>query len=113
MDTPCCSGILSRRTVATSSIAGSSRVLEPSHCEVHRFTWRACHNPYLTQTLERYFTHSLRIWYLVLERLPHLTERVREHRALLEAVRDGDAERARRIAAEHVGTFAREIRSVL
>jgi DNA-binding GntR family transcriptional regulator len=80
---------------------------------IHRFTWEAAHNPYLTQTLERYFTHSLRIWYLVLDRLPHLTERVREHRILLEAVRDGDAERARRIAAEHVGTFAREIRSVL
>jgi DNA-binding GntR family transcriptional regulator len=81
--------------------------------EIHRFVYRCTANPYLEETLARYFNLSLRIWYLVLDRLPHLTERVREHRALLEAIRDGDAERARRIAAEHVGTFATEIRTVL
>jgi DNA-binding GntR family transcriptional regulator len=81
--------------------------------DIHRFIHRASANPYLEETLGRYFNLSLRIWYLVLDRLPHLTERVREHRPLLEAVRDGDADRARRIAAEHVGTFATEIRSVL
>jgi DNA-binding GntR family transcriptional regulator len=81
--------------------------------EIHRFVHRASANPYLEETLARYFNLSLRIWYLVLDRLPHLTERVREHRALLEAIRDGEAERARTIAAEHVGTFATEIRSVL
>ena len=81
--------------------------------EIHRFVHRASANPYLEETLGRYFNLSLRIWYLVLDRLPHLTERVREHRPLLEAVRDGDADRARAIAAEHVGTFATEIRSVL
>ena len=81
--------------------------------DIHRFVHRASANPYLEETLGRYFNLSLRIWYLVLDRLPHLMERVREHRPLLEAVRDGDAERARAIAAEHVGTFATEIRSVL
>jgi DNA-binding GntR family transcriptional regulator len=81
--------------------------------DIHRFVHRASANPYLEETLGRYFNLSLRIWYLVLDRLPHLTERVREHRPLLEAVRDGEAARARDIAAEHVGTFATEIRSVL
>ena len=81
--------------------------------EIHRFVHRCTANPYLEETLARYFNLSLRIWYLVLDRLPHLTERVREHRALLEAIRAGDAERARAIAAEHVGTFATEIRTVL
>jgi DNA-binding GntR family transcriptional regulator len=81
--------------------------------DIHRFVHRASANPYLEETLGRYFNLSLRIWYLVLDRLPHLTERVREHRELLEAVRDGEADRARTIAADHVGTFATEIRSVL
>jgi DNA-binding GntR family transcriptional regulator len=81
--------------------------------EIHRFVYRSTANPYLEETLARYFNLSLRIWYLVLDRLPHLAERVREHRTLLEAIRDGDADRARAIAAEHVGTFATEIRSVL
>jgi len=81
--------------------------------DIHRFVHRCTANPYLEETLARYFNLSLRIWYLVLDRLPHLAERVGEHRALLEAIRDGEADRARAIAAEHVGTFATEIRSVL
>ena len=81
--------------------------------ETHRFVYRCTANPYLEETLARYFNLSLRIWYLVLDRLPHLTERVREHRALLEAIRNGEADRARAIAADHVGTFATEIRTVL
>jgi DNA-binding GntR family transcriptional regulator len=81
--------------------------------QVHRFIYRCAGNPYLRDTLERYLNLSLRIWYLVLARLPHLFERVLEHRDLLQAIRDGHAERAREIAAEHVATFEGEIRSVL
>jgi DNA-binding GntR family transcriptional regulator len=81
--------------------------------EVHRFIYRCAGNPYLRETLERYLNLSLRIWYMVLARLPHLFERVLEHRDLLLAIRDGDAESARGIAAEHVATFEGEIRSVL
>ena len=81
--------------------------------EVHRFVYRCAGNPFLRDTLERYLNLSLRIWYLVLARLPHLLERVLEHRDLLLAIRDGDAESAREIAAEHVATFEVEIRSVL
>ena len=81
--------------------------------DVHRFVYRCAGNPYLRETLERYLNLSLRIWYLVLARLPHLFERVLEHRDLLLAIRDGDAQGAREIAAEHVATFEVEIRSVL
>ena len=81
--------------------------------EVHRFVYRCAGNPYLRETLERYLNLSLRIWYMVLARLPHLFERVLEHRDLLQAIRDGHADSARAIAAEHVATFESEIRSVL
>ena len=81
--------------------------------QVHRFIYRCAGNPYLRDTLERYLNLSLRIWYLVLARLPHLFERVLEHRDLLQAIREGQAERAREIAAVHVATFEGEIRSVL
>jgi DNA-binding GntR family transcriptional regulator len=80
---------------------------------IHRFVYRSAGNPYLRETLERYLNLSLRIWYLVLGRLPHLFERVHEHADLLEAIRDGEADRARAIAADHVETFEREIRGVL
>src|SRR4051812_14063846 len=81
--------------------------------EIHRFVYRCAGNPYLQETLERYLNLSLRIWYLVLDRLPHLLDRVHEHRELLQAIRDGDAARAEEVAAEHVATFEAEIRGVL
>jgi DNA-binding GntR family transcriptional regulator len=80
---------------------------------VHRFIYRASGNPYLEETLGRYLNLSLRIWHLVLDRLPHLFARVHEHRELLERIREGDGDGARRVVVEHVATFEREIRSVL
>jgi DNA-binding GntR family transcriptional regulator len=80
---------------------------------IHRFVYRCAANPYLRNTLEHYLNLSLRIWYLVLGRLPHLFERVHEHTELLHAIRAGDADGARAIAAEHVATFESEIRGVL
>src|SRR5579862_1252190 len=44
--------------------------------DVHRFVYRCAANPYLEETLSRYFNLSLRIWYLVLDRLPHVGARV-------------------------------------
>jgi DNA-binding GntR family transcriptional regulator len=76
---------------------------------IHRFTWEAAGNPYLAETLERYFTHSLRIWYLVLERLPGLGHAVHDQTHMLQALLAGDGERARHIMREHVLDFQREI----
>ena len=80
---------------------------------VHRFIYRCADNPYMEETLGRYFNLSLRIWYLVLDRLPHLFARVHEHDDVLHAIAAGDAERARDVLTEHIATFEREIRSVL
>lgn len=80
---------------------------------VHRFIYRCAGNPYLEGTLTRYFNLSLRIWHLVLDRLPHLFARVHEHDALLRAIAAGDADGARAVLGEHVETFEREIRVVL
>jgi DNA-binding GntR family transcriptional regulator len=76
---------------------------------IHRFTWEAARNPYLTQTLERYFTHSLRIWYLVLDRVPTLGHSVHDQTQLLEAILDRNGPHARTIMHEHVLAFQREI----
>ena len=92
---------------------GDAESLMRLDADVHRFVYRCAGNPYLRETLERYLNLSLRIWYLVLGRLPHLAERVREHGDLLAAVRDGDAERARTVAVAHVARFEDEIRGVL
>jgi DNA-binding GntR family transcriptional regulator len=76
---------------------------------IHRFTWEAARNPYLVQTLERYFTHSLRIWYMVLDRVPTLGHAVHDQTQLLEAILDRNAPHARTIMHEHVLAFQRAI----
>jgi DNA-binding GntR family transcriptional regulator len=76
---------------------------------IHRFTWEATGNRYLVDTLERYFTHSLRIWYLVLDRVPGLGHSVHDQMHLLKALLGRDGERARTIMREHVLEFQREI----
>jgi DNA-binding GntR family transcriptional regulator len=76
---------------------------------IHRFVWEATGNPHLIDTLERYFTHSLRIWYLVLDRVPGLGHSVHDQNHLLEALLDRNGNRARNIMREHVLAFQREI----
>jgi DNA-binding GntR family transcriptional regulator len=80
---------------------------------VHRFIYRCAGNPFLEETLGRYLNLSLRIWYLVIDRLPDLFARVHEHEEVLHAIESGQAERARDILTGHIATFEREIRSVL
>lgn len=80
---------------------------------VHRFVHRCAGNPFMEETLGRYLNLSLRIWHLVIDRLPHLFARVHEHEGLLRAIAEGDPDAARQILAEHIGTFEHEIRAVL
>jgi DNA-binding GntR family transcriptional regulator len=80
---------------------------------VHRFIYRCAGNPFMEETLGRYFNLSLRIWHLVIDRLPHLFARVHEHDEMLRAIAGGDSARAREILAEHIATFEHEIRMVL
>ena len=76
---------------------------------IHRLVWDGSGNPYLTETLERYFVLSLRVWYVVLDRVPGLGAAVFDHAHLLEAILDRDPGRARALMHEHVIEFEREI----
>jgi len=76
---------------------------------IHRLVWDASGNPYLAETLERYFVLSLRVWYVVLDRVPGLGAAVLDHARLIEAILAGDAVRARALMHEHVVAFEREI----
>ncbi len=80
---------------------------------IHRTVYRCTHNQLLEATLEEYFVLALRIWYLGLERAHELADAVREHAALLEAVRDGEAERAAGLMEAHVQSFEHAMRRVL
>ena len=69
---------------------------------VHRFIYDCAGNPFLAETLDRYLNLSMRIWHLVLDRLPHLFDRVSEPAACSQrfgmAMRNGRG-RSRRITS--------------
>lgn len=79
---------------------------------IHRHVAHCTHNPFLEATLEQYYVLALRIWFLALERVA-LDEAIAEHHAILEAIRDGDPNRAETIMRAHVTSFERAIRAVL
>jgi DNA-binding GntR family transcriptional regulator len=91
----------------------SERVLIDLDQRIHRHIYDCTHNPFLTTTLNEYYVLTLRIWFLALDRVPRLGDAVREHRALLEAIRDGDAEGAEETMRRHVRGFEEAMRRVL
>ena len=80
---------------------------------IHRHVYACTHNPFLARTLEEYYVLTLRIWFIALDRVARLEDAVREHRELLQAIRDGDADTAEAVMRRHVAGFERAIRDVL
>jgi len=80
---------------------------------IHRHVYRCTHNPFLEATLEEYYVLTLRIWFLALDRVERLGDAIREHHAILEAIRDRDPGRAETVMRAHVEGFERAMRAVL
>ena len=80
---------------------------------IHRTIYRAAQNDLLEATLEQYYVLALRIWMMALDRQHELEDAVQEHRTLLEAIRDGDADRAATTMSSHVQNFEQAMRRVL
>ena len=80
---------------------------------IHRHVYRCARNPFIESTLNEYYTLTLRIWFLALDRVARLDDAVTEHRELLEAICDGDGPRAESVMRRHIEGFERAIRAVL
>jgi DNA-binding GntR family transcriptional regulator len=80
---------------------------------VHRAIYAAAHNPYLEDTLVRYDNLATRIWCLFLDRLPDMAGHVKEHRPLIQALLDRDAEAAAQLTREHIQHFDAAIRAAI
>ena len=91
----------------------SDRALIDLDQRIHRHIYDCTHNPFLATTLNEYYVLTLRIWFLALDRVARLGDAVGEHRELLEAIRDGDAERAEETMRRHVRGFEDAVRRVL
>jgi DNA-binding GntR family transcriptional regulator len=80
---------------------------------VHQGIYAAAANPHLEDVLIRYDNLAIRIWCMVLDRLPDLSRHVHEHVDLLRAVIDGDEAQAAELARIHVSGFERAVREAL
>ena len=80
---------------------------------IHHHIYECTHNEYLASTLDTYYAHALRIWFLALDHVEELSEAIIEHRALLEAIRDNDGQAAAQAMRDHVEGFETTIRKNL
>ncbi len=80
---------------------------------VHRHIYQAAHNRFLAETLDRYLNLSLRVWFLVVERVTRMKAVSEEHSELLAAIEAGRGDVAEEVLRRHVANFEAEIRSIL
>ena len=80
---------------------------------IHGAVYRAAHNDLLAATLSQYYVLALRIWSMALDQARELEEAVDAHRALLEAIHDGDSQRAAETMRAHVQNFEQAMHRVL
>jgi DNA-binding GntR family transcriptional regulator len=92
--------------------AGGSELIDLDE-RIHRAVYRAAHNDLLETTLEQYYMLALRIWSIGLDRAHELAEAVGAHRELLEAIHDGDGDRAAATMRAHVENFEQAMHRVL
>ncbi|MBY5162380.1 GntR family transcriptional regulator [Salsipaludibacter albus] len=93
-------------TLVSSSAAGAEPLAAMRHDHaIHQAIWAATHNPFLARTAARHHSLSTRIWYLFVDRLPHVPDHVDELRSLVDQIVAGDADAARATATAHVRHF--------
>ena len=101
--------IIDELLVDLNAVAGDARRMIDLDQRMHEYVYRCSHNEFLAATLDQHYMHALRIWFLALDRVTDLEQAVLEHRALLEAIRDGDAPRAEELMRQHVAGFETSI----
>jgi DNA-binding GntR family transcriptional regulator len=79
----------------------------------HRLLYEAADNEFLADSLDRLHALSLRLWYLVLDRLGNVWSAIDQHRVILGALKDGDADGAERLIKQHISDFQNEIKAAL
>lgn len=92
---------------------GDYRQLMQLDHQVHQLLARAAHNEFLEETLERLYTHGLRLWYISLHKVSRLQEAIAEHREIIVAIKVGDGARAAEIMRTHITDFQTQLSAAL
>jgi DNA-binding GntR family transcriptional regulator len=104
---------LAREVERLLSVPQAQRDLMRLDMRVHRSIYRAAGSRHLEDVLVRCDNLATRIWSLVLEKLPPVSDHIAQHVGLLDFIADGDADAAARLTTKHVTDFENLIRGVL
>lgn len=80
---------------------------------LHKLFYEAADNEFLADSLDPLHALSVRMWYLVLDRLPHVHDSIAEHIAVVNSLKARDADQAEALLRQHIVNFQRQIKSVL
>lgn len=79
----------------------------------HQLLYQAADNEFLAAVLRRFYDLSLRIWYLVLERIGDVEDSIAQHRGVINALKAQDEDLAEALIQEHVIQFQQDIKDAL
>lgn len=101
------------RAIASGSKNPDVRGLIELDQRIHHHVYRCAHNEFLRSVLEQHYMHSLRIWFLALDKVTHLKQAMTENRDLLRAIKNGDPVAAEKIMSSHVEGFEADVRRAI
>ena len=79
----------------------------------HSLLYQSADNEFLADSLDRLHALSLRLWFLVVDRLGDVWSAIEQHRAIVDALKDRDADRAALLIRQHIADFQNEIKEAL
>jgi DNA-binding GntR family transcriptional regulator len=79
----------------------------------HALLYQAPGNEFLAEALDRLYAQSLRLWYLVVDRLADLVGEIAVHREIIPALKARDGAWAEALMRQHIAGFQRKIRALL
>lgn len=79
----------------------------------HEIMWQASGNHFMFDTLDMLYAQSDRLWHLYLADVAFMADAVDEHRVILSALRNGDADHAGKLVEEHVQAFDAQVREAV
>jgi len=88
--------------------ADARQLIEIDH-RAHQLIAAAAQNEFLAESLDRLYSHVLRLWFMSLDRVPRLAEAVAEHRAIAAAIRRRKQGLAARLMRAHVAGFQNDV----
>ena len=75
--------------------------------------WAAADNRFLTDHLDMLYAHSDRLWHLYLGDVADLHSMIAEHREIVAALRNRDADRAAELIEAHMHRFDQQVRNAV